>query len=58
MSFFAETLEGQKIQSVLADSEVTYIMLSNGAQVTIRGVVVVEPRAQSYAPEPAAASAR
>ena len=58
MSFFAETLEGQKIQSVLADSDVTYIMLSNGTQVTIRGIVVVEPGAQSSAPEPAAASAR
>lgn len=44
MSYFAETLVGAQIHSVLVDSEVTYIMLSNGTQVTIRGLVVVQPR--------------
>ena len=43
MSYFAETLTGAAIHSVLVDSEVTYIMLTNGTQVTIRGVVVVQP---------------
>lgn len=43
MSYFAETLTGARIHSVWADAEVTYIMLSNGTQVTIRGVVVIEP---------------
>jgi hypothetical protein len=44
MSYFAETLVGAQIHSVLVDSEVTYIMLSNGTQVTIRGLVVVQPK--------------
>ncbi len=35
---------GKKIDSVHVDSEVTYVMLSDGTQVTIRGLVVVEPR--------------
>jgi hypothetical protein len=43
MSFLADALVGQKITHVLADSEVTYIMLANGTQITIRGLVVVEP---------------
>jgi hypothetical protein len=43
MSFLADALAGQRITHVLADSEVTYIMLSNGTQITIRGLVVVEP---------------
>jgi hypothetical protein len=43
MSYFADTLVGQQIDAVLTDSEVTYIMLRNGTQVTIRGVVLVEP---------------
>ena len=34
---------GKKIDGVHIDSEVTYIMLSDGTQVTIRGLVVVEP---------------
>ncbi len=45
MSYFADTLVGQQIDCVLADSEVTYIMLRNGTQVTIRGPVVVQPKA-------------
>ena len=44
MSFFEHSLIGKKIDSVHADSEVTYIMLRDGTQITIRGLVVVEPR--------------
>ena len=43
MSFIADLLTGKQIQDVLVDSEVTYIMLTNGTQITIRGLVVVEP---------------
>jgi hypothetical protein len=43
MSFIENALVGNRITDVLADSEVTYIMLSNGTQITIRGLVVVEP---------------
>jgi len=43
MSFIADLLVERKIQDVLVDSEVTYIMLTNGTQITIRGLVVVEP---------------
>ena len=55
MSFFADALAGQKITHVLADSEVTYIMLANGTQITIRGLVVVEPSQSSSTAEPSAA---
>jgi hypothetical protein len=44
MSYFADILTGAQIHSVWADTEVTYIMLSNGTQVTIRGVVVIQPK--------------
>jgi hypothetical protein len=44
MSYFAETLVGNQIHSVLVDSEVTYIMLGNGTQITINGMIVVQPR--------------
>ena len=54
MSFLADSLAGQKITDVLADSELTYIMLANGTQITIRGLVVVEPKPSSAA-EPSAA---
>jgi hypothetical protein len=43
MSFMAELLGGKQIQDALVDSEVTYIMLTDGTQITIRGLVVVEP---------------
>lgn len=39
-----DLLRDQLIQDVLVDSEVVYIMLKNGTQVTIKGVVVVEPK--------------
>ena len=54
MSFLADALAGQKITHVFADTEVTYIMLANGTQITIRGLVVVEPK-QFAAAEPSAA---
>lgn len=43
MSLFEDLLVGQPIQAAYADSEVIYIMLANGTQMTIRGVVMVEP---------------
>ena len=42
MSFFENSLIGKEIHSVHVDSEITYIMLSDGTQITIRGWVVVE----------------
>jgi hypothetical protein len=39
-----DSLRGQLIQDVLVDSEVVYIMLANGTQITIKGLVVVEPK--------------
>lgn len=39
-----DLLRDQLIQDVLVDSEVVYIMLNNGTQITIKGVVVVEPK--------------
>jgi len=57
MSYFAQILTGAQIDSVLVDSEVTYIMLANGTQITIRGLVVVQPKhtkssAAGLVPEP------
>jgi len=49
MSYFAETLVGTQIHSVLVDSEVTYIMLTNGTQLTIQGVVVIQPAPLAFA---------
>jgi hypothetical protein len=43
MGFFENSLTGRKIESALVDSEVTYILLSDGTQITIHGLVVVEP---------------
>ena len=43
MSYLAQLLTGAEIHSVFVDSEVTYIMLSDGTQVTIRGSIVVQP---------------
>jgi hypothetical protein len=42
MSVFERSLVGKEIHSVHVDSEVTYIMLNDGTQITIRGWVVVE----------------
>lgn len=43
MSALAALLRGSQIVDVYADSEVTYLMLANGTQVTIKGLVVVQP---------------
>ena len=48
MSFLAASLVGKQIDDVLADSEVTYILLTDGTQITIRGLVVVEPKQSTY----------
>lgn len=42
MSFLAEMLTGKQIEAVISDSEVTYLMLADGTQVTIRGLVVIQ----------------
>ena len=43
MSLFENSLVGRQINAVHVDSDVTYVMLSDGTQVTIRGLVVVDP---------------
>ena len=43
MTYIAGLLRDKRIAAVHSDSEVTYLMLSDGTQVTIRGLVVVEP---------------
>lgn len=43
MSLLADALKGKQIHSAHVDSEVTYIMLTDGTQVTIKGVVMVVP---------------
>ena len=43
MSALAALLRGQEIADVYADAEVTYLMLTNGTQVTVKGLVVVQP---------------
>ena len=48
MSLMVDMLRGQLIQDVLVDSEVVYIMLNNGTQITIKGLVVVEPRLSDH----------
>jgi hypothetical protein len=40
----AQALVGQSINAVWVDSEVTYIMLANGTQISIKGWVFVEPK--------------
>ena len=52
MSFFENSLVGRRIDCVHVDSEVTYLMLSDGTHVAIRGLVIVEP-GPSANPEPA-----
>ena len=47
MSLLTETLIGKQIEDVMADSEVTYLMLTDGTQITIRGLVVVQPAQSS-----------
>lgn len=45
MTYFAGLLRGQTIADVYSDSEVTYLMLANGTQITIRGEVLIQPAA-------------
>ena len=47
MSLLTETIIGKQIEDVMADSEVTYLMLTDGTQITIRGLVVVQPAQSS-----------
>ena len=49
MSFLTHALVGNRIDAVWADSEVTYIMLGNGTQITIRGCVIVQPKSAQIA---------
>ena len=48
MSLMVDLLRDQLIQDALVDSEVVYIMLNNGTQITIKGVVVVEPKPSDH----------
>jgi hypothetical protein len=48
MSLMVDLLRDQLIQDVLVDSEVVYIMLNNGTQMTIKGLVVVEPKLSDH----------
>lgn len=43
MSFLEASLVGKKVEAIMSDSEVTYMMFADGTQVTIRGWVIVEP---------------
>lgn len=49
MSWMAKILRGKEIADVLVDSEVVYIMLTDGTQITIKGLVVVEPKLSGVA---------
>jgi hypothetical protein len=49
MTYLAALLRGERIADVYSDSEVTYLMLENGTQVTIGGAMFVQP----LVPEPA-----
>ncbi len=48
MSLMVELLRDQLIRDVLVDAEVVYIMLNNGTQITIKGMVVVEPKLSDH----------
>jgi hypothetical protein len=48
MSFMVDLLRGQLIKDVLVDSEVMYVMLTNGTQMTIKGLVVVESKLSDH----------
>lgn len=47
MSYLSTLLRGERIADVYADEELTYIMLASGTQVTVRGLIVVEPASSS-----------
>jgi hypothetical protein len=44
MNFMSDVLVGQTISDVHSDSELTYIMLTNGTLITLRGLVMLELR--------------
>lgn len=52
MSFIADMLVGRQIAAALSDSEVTYLIMADGTQVTVRGLVVVEPPPKLVRDEP------
>ncbi|MBI2689219.1 MAG: hypothetical protein HYX27_23190 [Acidobacteria bacterium] len=52
MSIFEEMLIGKTIEAAMCDTEVTYLMLADGTQVTIRGVVVVQVPQPQYSDAP------
>ena len=43
MTYIAGLLRDKRIADVHMDSEVTYLMLTDGTLITIRGLVIVEP---------------
>ena len=43
MNYFDEVMVGTEIHSIYVDSEITYIMLTNGTQLTVRGLLIVQP---------------
>ena len=47
MTYMAKMLRGKHIDDVFVDAEVVYILLADGTQITIKGLVVVEPRPSS-----------
>src|SRR5438552_1413219 len=49
MSHFSALLRGKQISDDHVDSELTYIMLTNGTQLAVRGLLVVEPALTSGA---------
>jgi hypothetical protein len=55
MSFFENSLVGRRIDGVHVDSEIIYLMLSDGTLVAIRGLVVVDPGRTAASENPAAA---
>ena len=50
MSYLSSLLKGEQIADVHVDSELTYLLLANGTQVTFRGLLIVEPARRSAAP--------
>jgi len=49
MTYLAALLRGERIADVYSDSEVTYLMLENGTQITVGGAIFVQP----VVPQPA-----
>ena len=47
MGFMVDWLRGKRIQDAYVDSEVIYVMLEDGTQMTVKGLVIVEPNPTS-----------